>query len=61
MQEPHPDRPHIILALEGLNRQCRARHDVAGVRENGDSEDSGTLLAELDAFFTDHRLSRSQT
>jgi hypothetical protein len=32
----------------------RARRDVAGACEGGDSEDSVSLLSELNAFFTEH-------
>jgi hypothetical protein len=32
----------------------RARRDVARACESGDSEDSVSLLTELDAFFTEH-------
>jgi hypothetical protein len=32
----------------------RARGEVAGACESGDSEDSVSLLSELNAFFTEH-------
>jgi hypothetical protein len=54
---PRREEPAGAGSTDG-GASSRPRRDVAGACESGDSEESVSLLTELDAFLTDHRLRR---